>query len=162
MCLSGDDECILAQGPLNNGICRGGDGTCFYCECTAADTPVATPTGDRAIAELRPGDLVYSVHDRQIRAVPILRTNRVPVENHRMLRVRFASGSVIEMSPGHPTAEQVPIASLSVGQELAGECVVGIASVPYTQPYTYDILPASDSGSYFADGVLVGSTLFGH
>src|SRR5690606_36575438 len=37
MCLSGDDECILAQGPLNDGICRGGDGTCFYCECTAAD-----------------------------------------------------------------------------------------------------------------------------
>src|SRR5690606_12547487 len=152
MCLSGDDECILAQGPLNNGICRGGDGTCFYCECTAADTPVASPTGDRAIAELRPGDLVYSVQDQQIRAVHSLRTNRVQGDTRRTLRARFDSGSVIEMSPPQPTGGQVRIASLSLGQERAGECVVGIASVPYRQPSTYDILPASDSGSCFADG----------
>jgi hypothetical protein len=31
--------------------------------------------------------------------------------------------------------------------------------VPYGHPYTYDILPASKSGTYFAAGVLIGSTL---
>jgi hypothetical protein len=51
----------------------------------------------------------------------------------------------------------LPIASLSIGRELAGERVVDIASVPYAQPYNNDILPASDIGSYFADGVLGGS-----
>ena len=31
--------------------------------------------------------------------------------------------------------------------------------VPYAHDFTYDILPASDSGTYFAGGALVGSTL---
>jgi hypothetical protein len=33
--------------------------------------------------------------------------------------------------------------------------------VPYPHRFTYDILPASDSGTYFAGGVLIGSTLGG-
>jgi len=31
--------------------------------------------------------------------------------------------------------------------------------VGYAEPFTYDILPESDSGMYFAGGVLIGSTL---
>jgi len=31
--------------------------------------------------------------------------------------------------------------------------------VPYAEAYTYDVLPDSDSGSYFAGGVLIGTTL---
>ena len=37
--------------------------------------------------------------------------------------------------------------------------MVDVETVPYRHEYTYDILPASDSGTYFAGGVLVGSTL---
>jgi hypothetical protein len=31
--------------------------------------------------------------------------------------------------------------------------------VPYAYDRTYDILPASESGGYFAGGVLIGSTM---
>jgi hypothetical protein len=46
-----------------------------------------------------------------------------------------------------------------VGQEILGERITRITEVPYQHPFTYDILPDSDTGAYFADGVLMGSTL---
>ena len=37
--------------------------------------------------------------------------------------------------------------------------VLSAEMVPYTHDRTYDILPASDSGTYVAGGALIGSTL---
>jgi hypothetical protein len=37
--------------------------------------------------------------------------------------------------------------------------IVAVDSIPYRHDFTHDILPASDSGTYFAGGVVVGSTL---
>lgn len=159
LCLMGD-TCVVADGPQNNGICRGSDGTCFYCECASPDTPIATASGDRAIRDLRVGDLVYSVHHDAIVLVPIRDINRVPVTHHRVLKVEFADGAHFEMSGGHPTAEGQPLSELRVGQRLGGERVTRITEIAYQHPFTYDILPDSDTGSYFADGVLMGSTLF--
>jgi hypothetical protein len=34
--------------------------------------------------------------------------------------------------------------------------VIGARLVDYEQPFTYDILPDSDWGSYFAGGTLIG------
>ena len=34
-----------------------------------------------------------------------------------------------------------------------------VVPIAYDQPFTYDILPDSDSGAYFAASVLIGSTL---
>jgi hypothetical protein len=70
------------------------------------------------------------------------------------------SGRAIEMSPGHPTAGGVPFSRLVAGERL--DEVHTIASVetrPYRRGHTYDILPASSTGAYFAAGALVGSTL---
>lgn len=38
--------------------------------------------------------------------------------------------------------------------------VASVATVPYLHDATYDILPASSTGTYFAAGVEIGSTLF--
>jgi hypothetical protein len=132
---------------------------CLDCACASADTPIATPSGDRAISELRVGDLVYSVDDDQIRAVPIIRVNRVPVEEHRVLRVSFAHGAKFEMSAEHPTADGRHLSRLRVGDSLENQVVTGLLSIPYRHTHTFDILPASSTGAYFADGVLIGSTL---
>jgi hypothetical protein len=37
--------------------------------------------------------------------------------------------------------------------------VVSVLVVPYTEPFTYDILPDSETGVYFAAGAAIGSTL---
>jgi hypothetical protein len=130
------------------------------CDCASPDTAIATPNGERAIASLRPGDEVYSVDGDAIRVVPILRVNRTAVVRHHVRRIRLASGALLDVSAGHPTADGRTFADLRAGAELDGMTISGADTVPYDYPYTYDILPASDTGTYFAEGVLIGSTLF--
>jgi hypothetical protein len=161
MCLQ-SDACVLATGPTGNALCRGEDGACAYCKCTSPDTLIATPDGNREIRDLRVGDLVYSVHEQSIRLVPIKRINRVPAVNHHVLRVEFESGARFEMSALHPTADGKPLSALGVGDELMGQRILRITRIPYQHSHTYDILPDSDTGTYFADGVLMGSTLAGY
>jgi hypothetical protein len=158
---SDGNQCVAATGPGGSGLCRDADGTCLGCVCAAPDTPIATPAGERTIASLQPGDLVYSVDGAGIRAVKILRVNRVPVFNHHVLRVAFDNGRTIDMTAGHPLADGRPLSALRPGSELVGANVVSVTEVPYGHDATYDILPDSTSGAYFASGVLIGSTLTG-
>jgi hypothetical protein len=166
-CALGEICCVVPVGPVGpptctmpneNGTCEPG---CPECVCASADTPIATPAGERPIAELAVGDLVYSVDQREVRAVRIARVNRVRVDAHRVVRLTLASGRVIEMSPRHPTADGRSFGSLRVGDTLQGAPIVGVTQVPYLHTHTYDILPASDTGAYFAAGAPVGSTLGG-
>jgi hypothetical protein len=48
---------------------------------------------------------------------------------------------------------------LRVGDRLGDIQISAVDVVPFSHDFTYDILPASDSGIYFAAGVPVGSTL---
>jgi hypothetical protein len=152
---------VSATGPAGSGQCRGPDGVCSACKCASPDTPIATPHGERRIAELRAGDLVYSVDGEEIRAVPIVRVNRTPVVGHHVLRVTFENGRFIEMTAGHPLADGRPLSALSPGSELMGSAVASVTRVAYNHTATYDILPDSTTGAYFASGVLIGSTLAG-
>jgi hypothetical protein len=127
--------------------------------CASPDTPIATPAGERPISELRAGDLVYSVQQDAIRVVPLLRVSRTPVSNHHVLRVTLAGGRILEISPGHPTADGRRFADLAAGGTLDGHLIEAVERAPYRWPATYDILPASDGGTYFAAGLEVGSTL---
>jgi len=122
-------------------------------------TPIATPSGERPIAELRVGDLVYSVDGGALRAVPLLRTQRTPVWQHHVQRVTLAGGRVLQISAGHPTADGRSFAELATGAALDGVAITDVERIAYTEDATYDILPDSDTGAYFAAGVLIGSTL---
>jgi hypothetical protein len=128
--------------------------------CASPDTSIATPEGPRAIASLREGELVYSVDRGRVVAVPVLRTRRIAVTNHHVVvRATLTNGSVLEISAPHPTADGRRFGELRAGDQLGSLGVVEVAIVPYGHAFTYDILPASDSGTYFAEGALVGSTL---
>ena len=133
---------------------------CAQCVCTASDTPIATPSGDRAISELKVGDLVYSVHHGKLVMVPVILTNRVLVTGtHHMVELRLSNGRVLSISPSHPTADGRTFADLAKGDVLDGVVIDSVRRAPYTEAYTYDILPDSDSGSYFAGTVQIGTTL---
>jgi hypothetical protein len=75
------------------------------------------------------------------------------------MRVGLDNGSVLEISERHPTADGQTFVALAVGSRLDGGKVVSVEIVPYAHPFTYDILPASATGAYFAGGALIGSTL---
>ncbi|MCC6525881.1 MAG: hypothetical protein IT373_24755 [Polyangiaceae bacterium] len=153
--------CEPPTGQLGNACCGcGADGMCASpCRCAALDTPVETPSGPRAIGELAVGDLVYSLDHGARQAVPIVRVFRSPAAGAEIVRLRLASGAVLRMSPGHPTADGRTFAELATGDRLDGVAIVEALREPYDRDETADILPASDSGTYVAAGVLVGSTL---
>jgi hypothetical protein len=143
--------------PSETGTCP--MGCAPLCICASPDTPIATPLGEVPIADLRVGTLVYSVDGNALRPVPIIRTHRTPVRNHSVIRVTLATGRVLEISAGHPTADGRTFADLRQGELLDHTTLTSVAGVPYIHEYTYDILPASDTGTYVAAGALIGSTL---
>lgn len=167
-CCAVGEICCDVPGPVGtllptchqpvDGTCPKG---CTSCVCNSPDTPIATPSGERRIADLREGDLVYSLSHGKMVAVPVTRANRVEAPNHQVVRVTLASGSVLEISPKHPTADGRLFGELRAGDRLDGVFVVAAELVPYSRSHTYDILPASDTGTYWAGGVLIASTLAG-
>jgi hypothetical protein len=144
-------------------LCQGGvwqwlKGSCPI--CAAPDTPLATPAGERPIASLAVGDLVYSVDHDAIVAVPLVRVGHTPVAGHRVMRVVLEGGAVLQISPGHRTADGRPFGELTAGSALDdAHRVVSAELVPYAYDATYDVQPASSTGTYFAAGALVASTL---
>lgn len=156
-----DQSCGLdCEVPIfcSDGVWQWGQNSCPI--CAAPDTAIATPSGERPIASLRVGDLVYSVEDEAIVVVPILRVGSTPVARHHVMRVTLTDGSVLQISPGHPTADRRTFADLVAGSALdESHRVLSAERVPYPHDRTYDILPATKSGSYFAWGALIGSTL---
>ena len=127
--------------------------------CAAADTPIATAGGDRPIASIHVGDLVYSADHGALRLVPVARVGRVAVFHHHVVELSLSNGSVLRLSAGHPMADGRLVGTLQPGDRLEGASVVERRDVVYADPYTYDIRPASQTHSYVAAGVLVGSTL---
>jgi hypothetical protein len=105
--------------------------------------------------------LVYSVDEGAIVAVPVVRIASTPVLHHQVLRMALTDGGVLNISPGHPLANGKPLSSLSIGDVVDEQHrVQTIELVPYSYDRTYDILPRSSSGTYFAAGTLLGSTLW--
>ena len=144
--------------PNEQGTCVPG---CPACVCAAPTTPIATPSGERPIADLRRGDTVYSVDGGQVRAVRVALTKRLPVSHHRAVRLQFEDGRTVLISAGHPLADGRMVGEVRAGDLLHGVSVRSVELVPYDFDATYDILPESDTGTYFAADALVGSTLFG-
>jgi len=115
--------------------------------------------GERPIAELRVGDLVYSVEDGAIVPVPLISVGRTPVTHHHVVRLVFRDGRSLEISAGHPTADGRTFGDLLAGGQLDSHEIISAEIVPYMHAFTYDVLPDSKTGTYFAAGALIGSTL---
>jgi hypothetical protein len=151
-------DCTLTVTCID-GLWQWGAGMCPI--CAAPDTPIATPDGEQPIASLRVGDLVYSQDHDAIVAVPLLKAEHTLAERHHVVRVVLEDGRALEISPGHPTADGRTFGDLGSGTYLDTQHRVrSVTLIPYTHDATFDILPASSSGTYFAAGALIGSTLF--
>jgi hypothetical protein len=129
--------------------------------CLAPQTQIATPKGPVAVADLRVGDPVWTADASGVRlAATIVKTVRVPVPpSHRMVHVVLEDGRELWISPGHPTVDERSITDLRTGDFLSGGRIIRIAEGAYQQPATYDLLPSGRTGYYWANGILIGSTL---
>ena len=129
--------------------------------CLALGTRIATPSGHLAVEDLRVGDIVWTIDERGDRvAAPLIAVGNVPVPaTHQVVRLELDDGRVVLVSPGHPTANGRRVGELVAGDTLDGVHVLSAGRMPYRGGATYDILPAGATGAYWANGVLLGSTL---
>ena len=128
--------------------------------CLARGTRIATPSGDVAVEDLRVGDLVWTL-DAGVRvAVPLVEIGSTPVPaTHRVVQLRLSDGRAVDVSPGHPTADGRKVGDLTAGDGYDGAIVMSATLSPYSGGSTFDVLPAGATGMYWANGVLLGSTL---
>jgi hypothetical protein len=131
--------------------------------CLAIGTHIDTPGGAVFVQDLRVGMLVWTLDKAGVRvAQPLLRVSRTLVpSNHQVVHLVLDDGRRLWVSPGHPTSDDRHVGQMQVGDALDGAKVLSAKLVPYAAPATYDLLPAGDSGFYWANGILLASTLSG-
>jgi len=122
---------------------------------------LSTPNGELPIESLRTNDTVWSIHHGRLQAVRILATQRVHVQDHSMARIELQNGFVLEISGEHSTGDGRNLWALNPGETVGDTQIQALTVVPYAGSFTYDVLPDSDTGTYFVHGMWLGSTMFG-
>ncbi len=129
--------------------------------CLAATTMIDTPHGAVPVTALVTGMLVWTAAPGGRRvAAAVVKTGSVQVPpTHLMVHLVLADGRAVLASPRHPTADGRALGELAVGDAVDGSTVVASTLVPYGAGRTYDILPAGATGTYWAGGIQLASTL---
>jgi hypothetical protein len=129
--------------------------------CLAVGTLIDTPHGAVAVENLHVGDSVWTMNESGERVVgKILKLGSVRVPaTHQVIHIRLSDGRELWASPGHPTADGRTLGNLKVGDLLDGAQILLVERVHYQGDSTYDLLPSGRTGFYWANGILMGSTL---
>ncbi|MCE9585791.1 hypothetical protein K8R04_00540 [Candidatus Uhrbacteria bacterium] len=130
--------------------------------CLAASTLIGTPKGDVNVKDIREGMMVWTMkRDGNKVAMPVLKVTKTLVsKTHRIVHLKLSDGREAWISPGHPTMDKRLIGALRAGDLYNGSTVLLAELAPYTDLATYDLLPSGETGTYWANSVLVGSTLY--
>lgn len=129
--------------------------------CLSGNTLIDTPNGNINVKELKKGMLVLTSNrlgHRQPAIILKIGKAQVP-PTHKMVHLVLDNGRELFASQGHPTADGRIFGDVKPGDVIDNSYVKSVELVPYGQEYTYDILPSGDTGYYWANEILVGSTL---
>jgi len=130
--------------------------------CLAASDQIATPSGPIAVDQLHRETLVWTrdASGRRIAAAILVIVHRPAPRGLHILRIVLSDGRVVDASAGHPTTDGRHIGDLKTGDVLDGSRVIRVEPIPYLGD-TWDLLPGGPNGDYWANGVLLASTLSG-
>ena len=129
--------------------------------CLTRGTLIDTPDGPVAVEDVSVGDVVWTLDGAGRRvAQPLVRVGSTPVpDGHKVVHLLLADGREAWVSPGHPTSDGRQVGQLQAGDRYDGSSVVSAELVTYDGGQTFDVLPAGSTGLYWANGILLGSTL---
>ena len=129
--------------------------------CLSGDTVIDTPMGAVRVTDIRVGMPVWTLDATGLRIQTVVaQTVRRPVPPAAsIVHLALADGREVFVSAGHPTTDGRTIGDLAIGDVLDGARVVAADTLPYDQPAKYDLLPAGETGSYWANGIPMNSTL---
>ena len=128
--------------------------------CLAAGVRIASPSGDIPVQDVRAGARVWTTDlagQRLVGVVLETGSTKAPI-GHEVVSLRLADGRSVVASPGHPTVDSRSVGDLRPGDLIDGSRVVATDLVSYAGT-TYDLLPSGPTGTYFANGIPLGSTL---
>lgn len=129
-------------------------------KCLSFSSKIATPRGNINVTDLKVGDMVWTTDIAGNRIVrSLIKVSHVSAVNHRVVHLILTDGRTLDVSAAHPTANGRMVGDLIVGDTYNGSTVKSVILKPYEGTATYDILPSGDTGFYFANGILMGSTL---
>jgi hypothetical protein len=80
----------------------------------------------------------------------------------QVIRVKLNDGRTVTVSPGHPAADGRALGDYKTGDTLDGTLVTAVEYMTYSGNATYDLLPDGTTGLYWANGILLKSTLAGN
>jgi hypothetical protein len=129
--------------------------------CLAAATLISTPSGAVRVTDVKVGMIVWTAAaDGGRIAAPVLEVGSIQVPaGHLMVHLIVSDGREVLASPGHRTADGRQLGLLARGDSLDGSAITTWELVPYAGDRTYDLLPAGPTGTYWADGIQLASTL---
>jgi len=129
--------------------------------CLVRGTLIDTPGGPVPVEQLHKGMIVWTVDDKGNRvAGPVVKTVMTPVPLlFQTVKVTLSDGRTVTASSGHPTSEGRALGGYRAGDILDGAFVVAVEYLVYDGGATYDFLPLGESGLYWANGILLKSTL---
>ncbi len=132
-----------------------------YPICLAHGTLIGVPGGQVPVEQLRKGMVVWTVDGfGQHVAAVVEKTVVTPVPpSFQVVRVILSDGRIVTASPGHPTADGRGLGDYVAGDTLDGAKVVSVERVNYDDGATYDLLPSGATGLYWANDVLLMTTL---
>lgn len=130
------------------------------CKCLSADSLIAARWGQINVKNLKPRMLVWTINKQGKKVLePIVKLSSVAVKNHQVVHLVLEDGRIADVSASHPTADGRLVGDLKVGNNYDSSVVKFAQLIDYRYDKTYDLLPAGDTGYYWANGVLMGSTL---
>jgi len=129
--------------------------------CLARGTLIDTPAGAIPVEQLQPGDPIWTTDAAGNRiSSTVARIGSVPVpSSHQVVHLVLDDGRSLFVSPGHPLTDGRHAGDLKAGDTLDGATVVTADLTDYDGGRTFDVLPAGDTGFYWANGILIASTL---
>lgn len=165
-------QCIQSCGPP---VSREGDlPPPYYCEldeyaakprmcpiCLAGNTLIDTPLGQIAVKNLQSGMPIWTTTKSGQRVAGVVsKTSKVPVlPTHQMVHLVLNDKRELLASPGHPTIDGRTVGDLVANDLYNGAKVITSNLVAYDDTNTFDVLPSGETGFYWANGVLLASTL---
>jgi hypothetical protein len=128
--------------------------------CLAEGTLIDTPNGPVPVEKLQKGMMIYTqdAAGKKIAGVITATASAQSPTSFQIIMIALNDGRSVSASPGHPTTDGRTIGGLKVGDTLDGAIIAAVTAIPYSG-YTFDILPDGGTGFYWANGILLKSTL---